>query len=146
MILHMVNHSDYKMPKTYLKKALNIFFVCLKKKLSDKDFKSLEMSIVFLNSVEARALNKKFRKKNYATDVLSFVGQVPFLGELVMCPQVLTLQARDQKHSFRQETLYMSIHGILHLLGYDHETCQKKAKVMMDLQEELYTKTLRKLK
>lgn len=134
------------MPKTYLFKSLKIFFKLLVKRLP-KHFSSFqEISLVFLDPQPAKKLNKQYRNKDYPTDILSFVGTEPSLGELVMCPQVLMAQALEQKHSFRQETLYMVIHGTLHLLGFDHEKNQAKAKEMFALQEELFTKTLRKLK
>lgn len=146
MTFHFVNNSSMKMPKTYLHQSLNIFFKLLIKSLPQGLSSFQEISLVFLDPKLAKNLNKQYRNKNYPTDVLSFAGMEPSLGELVMCPQVLAAQAQEQKHSFRQETLYMAIHGTLHLLGYDHEKNKLKAKEMFALQEEMFTKTLRKLK
>ena len=85
------------------------------------------------------ALNLQFRKKNYATDVLSFESADPeCLGELVLCPEVLKRQAGEHKLSFKMELTYMFIHGVLHLLGYDHEQGEKQAQAMFELQDRFF--------
>ncbi|MCB0391254.1 MAG: rRNA maturation RNase YbeY [Bdellovibrionales bacterium] len=145
MKIEFINNSSVSIPKKYLQQSLKIFLKLLVKKRKDIDFKNLELSLVFLDPLAAKKINKKYRNKNYATDVLSFTSMPPALGELIMCPQVLKEQAKEQKHSFRTEVLYMTIHGILHLLGYEHENDAQKAKEMLSLQEELFTKTLQKL-
>ncbi len=97
--------------------------------------------MVFLDSQSAKKINYEFRKKNYATDVLSFSPIEPgSLGELVMCPDVLKKQAREHGLSFRQELTYMLLHGILHLLGYDHEKSAAEAKKMFQIQDRLFEK------
>ncbi len=94
---------------------------------------------VFVNSAEIRRLNKKFRDKDRATDVLSFAPVEPdSLGELVFCPQVIRKQAFEHGLSYRDELLYMLIHGILHLLGYEHEKSDKQARVMYRLQDRIF--------
>lgn len=98
-----------------------------------------ELTIVFVSTNEGRQLNKQFRKKNYATDVLSFSSVVPnSLGELVFCMPVLARQAGAHGLTLKEETLYMLIHGLLHLLGYDHEQSRSKARTMFKLQDELF--------
>ena len=100
---------------------------------------SQELTIVFLDSTPARKLNKIYRKKNYATDILSFEGASPLeLGELVICPQVLQKQAKEHDLSFKAELAYMLIHGVLHLLGYDHERSATEAKKMFQIQDQLF--------
>lgn len=99
-----------------------------------------ELTIVFLDPVPARKINKTYRKKNYATDILSFESDMPAieLGELVICPQVLQKQAKEHDLSFKAELSYMLIHGVLHLLGYDHEKSKSEAKKMFDIQDQLF--------
>jgi probable rRNA maturation factor len=139
----IINHSQQKLPKSYLIDNLTYVLKQLKKQKIIKDSQFLEMTIVFLPSIQAKKMNQKFRNKNYATDVLSFSGQYPSLGEIVLCPEVLKRQAEVQGHSFREETLLMVIHGFLHLLGYDHEKNKREEKIMMTLQNDLFAKTLR---
>ena len=98
-----------------------------------------ELTVVFLDSVEMQRINRQFRKKNKPTDVLSFSSQDPAsLGELLFCADVLKKQAAQQKHSLFAETTYMLVHGILHLLEYDHEISKKEEKLMFKLQDECF--------
>ncbi|MDZ4677863.1 MAG: rRNA maturation RNase YbeY [Oligoflexia bacterium] len=98
------------------------------------------LSLVFLDTLAARKLNKKFRQKDYATDILSFASEEKGmgLGELVFCEPVLRRQAKEHRLSFKQEMDYLLIHGFLHLLGYDHEKSRKDEVKMMRLQDKLF--------
>lgn len=101
--------------------------------------KERELTVVFLDPAPAKKLNHTYRKKNYATDILSFEGATPMeLGELVICPQVLQMQAKEHHHGFRAELAYMLIHGVLHLLGHDHERSHKEAQKMFQIQDQLF--------
>lgn len=75
-----------------------------------------ELSIAFIDDAAMRALNRKFRGKNKTTDVLTFPD------EIVISLDRARRQARDEKHSLATEVRYLITHGILHALGYDHET------------------------
>ncbi|MEQ1724252.1 MAG: rRNA maturation RNase YbeY [Pseudobdellovibrio sp.] len=98
-----------------------------------------ELTIVFLSSSEIKKINNQFRKKNKATDILSFAGMdEESLGELLLCTDVLKMQALSQKHSLKNEITYMLIHGLLHLLGYDHERSVKEEKIMFKLQDRCF--------
>jgi len=67
-------------------------------------------------------LNRRFRRKNTATDVLSFpAGEPGMLGDVVIARGVARRQARDAGHDLRTELRVLALHGLLHLLGYDHE-------------------------
>src|SRR5687767_1355694 len=80
------------------------------------------LTIVLMDKARARQLNKKYRRKDYATDVLSFAPEEKGvgLGELVLCEPVVRRQAKEHGISFKKELDYLIIHGFLHLLGYDH--------------------------
>ena len=75
-----------------------------------------ELSVAFVDDATMRALNRKFRGKNTTTDVLTFPD------EIVISLDQARRQARDEKHSLATEVRYLIAHGILHALGYDHET------------------------
>jgi len=75
-----------------------------------------ELSIAFVDDTTMRALNRKFRRKNKTTDVLTFPD------EIVISLDQARRQARDERHSLATEVRYLIAHGILHALGYDHET------------------------
>jgi len=79
-----------------------------------------ELSIAFVDDATMRNLNRKFRGKNKTTDVLTFAGEDAC--EIVISVDQARLQAQHEKHSLATELRYLLVHGILHGLGYDHET------------------------
>jgi probable rRNA maturation factor len=90
-----------------------------------------EVSIAIVEDEAMRTLNRKFRKKNKTTDVLTFPADESDadpnakgrpLGDIVISIDQARRQATDQKHSLATEVRYLILHGILHALGYDHET------------------------
>lgn len=144
MNVEIINHSKIRIPRRFL-----IQWVCeleklLKLKLSSKQYlkiKKQSLYLVFLDPKPALKLNLEFRHKNYATDVLSFDSEdADSLGELIMCPQVLKKQAKEHNLKLNEEIGYMVIHGLLHLLGYDHEKSPQEAKLMFRLQDSIYAK------
>jgi probable rRNA maturation factor len=88
------------------------------------DVDAEELSIAFVDDAAMRELNRKFRRKNKTTDVLTFTGDGPLLGEIVISVDQARRQAADEKHSLATEIRYLILHGILHAMGYDHETDQ----------------------
>ena len=79
--------------------------------------------IAMISDARMRKINKQFRRKDYATDVLSFPSLMPgSLGELAIATGVTRRQAREAGHSEATEARVLALHGLLHLLGYDHET------------------------
>jgi probable rRNA maturation factor len=86
------------------------------------DVDAEELSIAFVDDAAMRELNRKFRRKNKTTDVLTFTGDGPLLGEIVISVEQARRQAADEKHSLATEIRYLILHGILHAMGYDHET------------------------
>jgi probable rRNA maturation factor len=86
-----------------------------------------EIGVSVVGPAESRRLNAQYRGKDKPTNVLSFpVPQQPVtgpqpLGDLVICPQVLRTEAREQNKSLRAHWAHLVVHGSLHLIGYDHE-------------------------
>lgn len=105
-----------------------------------------ELVIVFVSSAQMKKINKQFRGKEYATDVLSFESEglshekALSLGELVLCMPVIKRQAREHGLSFKEELGYMVLHGMLHLLGFDHELSKAEALRMFKIQDEIFEK------
>jgi len=98
------------------------------------------ISLVFVSKKEIKKLNKKFRKKNRPTDVLSFtLNEKKYLGEIIICPEVVKENSRKYKVDFNREIIKVFVHGILHLCGYDHEKSERDAKVMEKKQEKYLT-------
>lgn len=137
MTLLIVNQHRYKLPESFLKKWVKALTKELE--LHGEKVKGKQLILAFTNENEIKALNKTYRKKNKPTDVLSFDPIEPDdLGELVLCPSVLRKQAKEHKLKFEIELGYMVIHGVLHLLGYDHEKTAKEAKEMFRLQDLIF--------
>jgi probable rRNA maturation factor len=82
------------------------------------------VTVAVVSDARVRALNRSYRGKNRATDVLSFPtsSPSPFLGDIVIARGVARRQAREAGHGERTEWRVLALHGLLHLLGYDHET------------------------
>jgi probable rRNA maturation factor len=90
-----------------------------------------EATIALVDDETMTGLNRKFRKKNKTTDVLTFRADDSYfepgakgrpLGDIVISVDQARRQAADEKHSLATEVRYLILHGILHALGYDHET------------------------
>ncbi len=82
----------------------------------------MRVSVAFVSEAEIRRLNKAYRRRNAVTDVLSFGdGEAGQLGEVLICFAQARRQARALGHPVRQEALFLLVHGLLHLFGYDHE-------------------------
>ncbi|MCL4123328.1 UNVERIFIED_CONTAM: hypothetical protein GTU68_005299 [Idotea baltica] len=104
-----------------------------------------EISILFTDDLEIRELNKDFRNKDKATDVLSFPqleGEYAelsdSLGDLVISLDTADRQAKENEVSFNEELISLITHGILHLQGYDHENVTKEeADKMFSIQDKL---------
>lgn len=82
-----------------------------------------EVTIALVSDVRMRALNRLYRRQAHATDVLSFPWNAgKSLGDIVIAREVAARQARRQGHTVAAELKILALHGLLHLLGYDHET------------------------
>jgi probable rRNA maturation factor len=85
------------------------------------------VSVALVSDRKVRALNRTYRHKDRTTDVLSFSAEPsalspePFLGDIVIARGVARRQAREAHHSEQTELKILALHGLLHLLGYDHE-------------------------
>lgn len=102
------------------------------------------LSVALVSNKEIQKLNKEWRGKDYATDVLSFpleldfeVDGVPFeMGELIISVEKAKEQAEEYGHSFEREMSFLFVHGCLHILGFDHITA-KDEKDMFNRQKEI---------
>lgn len=82
-----------------------------------------ELCIALVSDRRMRALNRQFRGQDAVTDVLSFPSdERGFLGDIVIAEGVAKRQAKEHGHTLKTEIQTLALHGLLHLLGYDHET------------------------
>ena len=137
--INLLNQSKIKMPQQFLTQIIPEILRHLPQK-NLKWVQDKELSLIFVEPKVSQKLNLNYRNKNNPTDVLSFSASNPLLGELVLCPQVIQKQAQENHWTFRLELTYMVTHGILHLLGYEHEQGGLEAQRMFKLQDKIFYK------
>ncbi|MDR3136790.1 MAG: rRNA maturation RNase YbeY [Coriobacteriales bacterium] len=96
----------------------------------------LELSLSLVNEAEIATLNRCYRGISRPTDVLSFECDPPLLGDVVLCPKQALKRAEELNTDFAEEVRLLTVHGILHLLGYDHDN-EAAAKVMETREDRL---------
>ena len=109
-----------------------------------------EVSVLAVDETEMAELNRTYRHKNGPTDVLSFAlnegeeggAQGYWLGDIVICPAVAARQAAAAGDPPDRETYWLLVHGLLHLLGYDHERGEVEAHLMRDKEQWLLSNLL----
>jgi rRNA maturation RNase YbeY len=103
-----------------------------------------ELSVALVGDREIRRLNAKYRQKDYATDVLSFPvieawpGPASMLGDVVISVDRAAAQAKEEGRTLTEEMGVLLIHGVVHLLGYDHERSAREARVMRRVERKVY--------
>lgn len=116
--------------------------------LKNEKKEKLNLSVALISPAEIRKLNKRYLKKDKPTDVLSFPEspdsqktstpkELQVLGEILICPEEVKNNSLELNRSFEEELCRTLIHGILHLLGYNHEESEKKAE-KMDKRQSYY--------
>jgi probable rRNA maturation factor len=103
-----------------------------------------ELTIRFVDADEARALNRDYRAKDYATNVLTFAynegeelaADEPTRADIILCTDVLEREAGEQKKTVEEHTAHLVVHGVLHAQGYDHEH-EEEAGEMEQLERDI---------
>jgi probable rRNA maturation factor len=102
----------------------------------------VDLAIRLVGEREGAALNRHYRGKDYATNVLSFPAELPegvklpVLGDIVICAPVVAREAREQGKELLAHYAHLTVHGILHLTGWDHEN-EREAEAMETLEREI---------
>ncbi|MCR5074515.1 MAG: rRNA maturation RNase YbeY [Ruminococcus sp.] len=144
------NQSEVKVPVGI---RLLIRRCCQAVLTTEKFGKDAEVSVSFVSNNEIKNLNKIYRNKDSVTDVLSFpltgedgtvevnpeTGAVQ-LGDVVISLETAVKQAQNFGHSLEREVGFLTVHSMLHLLGYDHETSQLDQRIMREKEESVLEK------
>lgn len=102
----------------------------------------VSLTLRIVDEAEGRELNKAYRGKDYATNVLTFVlDDEPLYGDVIICAPVVAREAREQRKELLAHYAHMTIHALLHLQGYDHENDDDAAEM-----EALETKLMLELR
>ena len=142
-MIEVNNLTAQQVDKDFLKKIA-------KKVLEGEKRKDVDLSIALVGEKRIKELNKKYRKKNRITDVLSFYyrakrgeeeNELLFAydnsGEIVICLKEVKKGVKKFKSDYKKELARVLIHGILHILGYNHKTMEKKEKNYFKLCQKL---------
>ena len=125
-----------------LKKIIN-------KSLKKEKIKNANCSVIIVDKKYIKEINKKYRNINKVTDVISFALEdenkclipknIHLLGDIYICYEKAKEQAEEYNHSLKREISFLAVHGLFHLLGYDHQT-KEEEKIMFKKQEEVLEK------
>jgi probable rRNA maturation factor len=133
------NFTPYKITKNELKKRIKFTISLIHEQ-------NCSINIRFCSLQEIQQYNLQFRKKNYPTDVLSFPViinnfEIPTgvneLGDIVICPEICSKQAKKHRITLAQELEKMIVHGILHLKGFDHERNEASQEIMTSVEKKI---------
>lgn len=153
--LNTFYHHDTLLPITiatldYINERINDgltlpYFIDIDPERWQEKFKALDIYVT--DAIEGRALNLDARDKDYATNILSYPSDLPDaiielmptlpLGELVICHDVMVREAKEQNKTVAQHISHLLIHGVLHLLGFDHELGQAEQDEMERFEIEI---------
>jgi len=100
-----------------------------------------EVSIIIVSKRRIQQMNRDYRNINNPTDVLTFQGDDSYLGDIVICYDIAVEKARELQQTVDQYMSFCIVHGLLHAVGYDHQTNETYDE-MMDLQEQVIQRRL----
>lgn len=122
-----------------------------------KEIAGLEMHLALCGKRKIQTLNRNYRRKDKATDVLSFPVHETLrpkqhffekeldLGNIFICREVALSQARSFGITLEIEVIFLAVHGVLHLFGFDHELNKREEKIMFELEKILMKKIMKKV-
>ncbi|MDA3556113.1 rRNA maturation RNase YbeY [Acinetobacter sp. AOR15_HL] len=149
MKISLTLQQDFLSPELELKRAQlkKIIETTLRHVSYNED---CEIGVACVDLAESQQLNLQYREKDKPTNVLSFPSDIPEevlpmldafpLGDLVICIPVVLQEAVEQKKTAQEHFAHLLVHGVLHLLGYDHETSDEEAEEMEGLEVEILAK------
>ena len=135
--------NNYVIEDNGLYKDYDYLYSLLDHTLEHENVKNAIFSIIFVLDDEIQQINREYRNVDRVTDVISFAFEdnkdleyngIRMLGDIFICIPQMKRQALDYCHSEKRELSFLVVHGLLHLLGYDHMT-KKDEEVMFSLQE-----------
>ena len=141
MNIEIFNETNEELEKelTELKDILSDY--CNREKLDNVIF-----NIIIVDEAKIKEINKEYREMDKVTDVISFALEddlvmtspdgIRVLGDIYICIERAREQASEYGHSFKRELSFLAVHGLLHLLGYDHMN-EEEEKIMFSKQEEV---------
>ena len=136
-MIEINNKTKAKIDTKLIKKIVEFFFVYYK-------IENKNISVAFVGDTVITRLNSKYRGKNKATDILSFVGDEDDFGEIIIDYAQVKRQAKKYSKSVKEELIFILVHGLLHLIGYEDKIDKEREK-MIKMGEEFIGFCNRKL-
>lgn len=148
---HIIEITDYTRKKL-LKNLEETIWSSISVAIEYLEFNHIcEVSVLIVGKDKMKAINAEHRGKNKVTDVLSFPmisfeeeeievdpdTNAVYLGDIVLCADKVVGQAQKYGHSVEREAAFLVVHGILHLMGFDHEISKDEEKIQFELQEKI---------
>lgn len=139
MKINVINDQNIK--KVNIKKIKEVVKTVLKQEIGDKDF---EINILLTDDNTIKEYNI-YRGREEPTDVLSFAYGLDenIIGDIVISIETIDKQSAEFGNTFEEEFFYILIHGVLHVVGYDHETSDQDAIKMFELQENYFKQLIK---
>ncbi len=143
MHIEIFNETEEKLTTEIEELKQLLEHICQDEKLDNGEF-----NVILVSEEKIQTLNKKYRGIDRITDVISFaleddttikLDKYRMLGDIYICLNKAKSQAIEYNHSFKRELSFLAVHGLLHLLGYDHMT-KDEEKIMFDKQEEVLSR------
>ncbi len=141
-MVEYINNTNYNVDYETLKKVIDIA-------LKEEKVKNAYFNIIFVNNDEIHKINKEYRNIDKETDVISFALEdddtypdmgFRMLGDIYISVDRIKSQALDYGHSELREMCFLAVHGLLHLLGYDHTKSLEDEKIMFGKQDIILEK------
>lgn len=134
----IIDEFDYKNDYSYLNEVID-------HTLKKLDVKNACFSVIFIDDEKMHEMNKHYRGIDRTTDVLSFAlednqtikTEIRELGDIFISIPKMKAQAEEYGHSEKRELSFLTVHGLLHLLGYDHTRSEEEEKIQFGLQDEI---------
>ncbi len=139
LVVELIDQEKSPLSLEFFSRAVDFLKDCLiKKEILPSSFEK-KLIITFLTKSSMKDLNNTFLNKNYTTDILSFAPmEKGYLGELALSEEKIKTQCKEHNLTFEEETIYLVLHGILHLLGFHHEEGGKEAHKMFEIQDAIF--------
>ena len=141
-MVEYINNTSYEVDLDTLKKVIDIA-------LKEEKVENAYFNIIFIDNEEIHKINKQYRNIDRETDVISFaleddstypILDFRMLGDIYISVDRIKSQAKDYGHSEVRETCFLAVHGLLHLLGYDHTKSEEDEKIMFEKQDIILNK------
>ena len=137
MKIELINDHYQTIPEAFKKEEISKLVNLVLKKTGSESFENKQINIKYASDEEIQFLNEKFYKKKGITNVLAFTNHLKFpdeeanlIGEIAICIKQIEREARVYKKAIETRLKHMIVHGVLHLLGFDHK--EKKDQLEME--------------